>query len=99
MPQLETVMRASPGSRQRLPPITRFGLRGGLGASVPGVAIIALWFASGGRSTGGAIEYTAQAFVLLLIGCLVGVGVSGQRALEQAITQQSGGQAGHHVDG
>jgi PAS domain S-box-containing protein/putative nucleotidyltransferase with HDIG domain len=130
MPQLETVIRASPRNRLRLPMISpyqtvgltlgltlllcalpflfpsisdvpvlafvvaiglcasRFGLTGGLGAGLTGVAVATLWFVHGGHFTDGAIDYAVQAFVFLLVGGLVGDAVSERRALEHAITQQ-----------
>jgi PAS domain S-box-containing protein len=67
----------------------RFGIPGGLGSGLGGVAISSLWYLQGAHYTGGQVDYAWQAGAFVVVGLLVGSAVSDRRDLERAMTRHS----------
>jgi PAS domain S-box-containing protein/putative nucleotidyltransferase with HDIG domain len=67
----------------------RFGIPGGVGSGLGGVAISSLWYVQGSHYAGGLLDYLCQAVAFVVVGVLVGSAVSDRRDLERAMTRHS----------
>ena len=66
----------------------RFGIPGGVGSGLVGVAIASAWYLQGSYA-GGLVDYLSQAAAFVVVGTLVGSAVSDRRELERAMIRHS----------
>jgi PAS domain S-box-containing protein len=65
----------------------RFGIRGGVGSGLGGVAIASLWYLHGAHYAGGLPDYMWQAVAFVVVGALVGSAASERIDLERVVSR------------